>query len=146
MSTRFATRFLPALVLGALAWTTPAGAHDRYDADYDHYLRDRYEAQQHRWQDRHESIAHAIGDLFRYGTTDPYSSPEHYYRDRQRELEHYLRDRDRALDHYDRDRWNSQWSGGYYGRNDGSYRNDEYRHGDYRHDDYSLRDSHDDHR
>src|SRR5512138_2706436 len=103
MSTRLATRFLPALVLGAFAWTTPAAAHDSYDADYDHYLRDRYEAQQHRRQDRNESIRHAISDLFRYGTTDPYSSPEHYYRDQQREAEHYFRYQDRALDHYERD-------------------------------------------
>ena len=135
------TRFLPALVLGALAWTTPAAAQDRYDSEYDHYLRDRYEALQHRRQDRSESFGHAIGDLFRYGTTDPYSSPEHYYRDRQREVEHYFRDQDRALNHYDRDRWQSQWSDGYYGRNDGYYRNDQDRN-----DDYRFRDSRDHHR
>lgn len=126
MSARFATRFLPALMLGALAWTTPAVAHDRYDSEYDHYLRDRYEAQQHRQQDRSERLGHAIGDLFRYGTTDPYSSPEHYYRDRQREREHYFRDRDRALEHYERDRWGRRWSGDHYDWNSGDYRHDDY--------------------
>lgn len=146
MSIRFATRLLPALVLGALAWTTPAAAQGRYDHDDDHYLRDRYEAQQHRWQDRGESLGHAIGDFFRYGTTDPYSSPGHYYRDRQREVDHYFRDRDRTLDHYDRDRWNSRRSGGYDGRNDSYYRNDQYRHGYDRNDDYRFRDSSDHHR
>ena len=135
MSTQFPTRFLPVLVLGAMAWTTPARAQDRYDSGYEHYSRDRHEAQEHRWEDRRESLGHAIGDLFRYGTTDPYSSPEHYYRDRQREAEHSFRDWDRAWDHHRRDQWNSQWSGDYRWNRDYD-RNDHYRRDDYRRDDY----------
>ena len=126
MSARFATRFLPALLLGAMAWATPVAAQSRYDSEYEHHQRDRYEAQQHRWDDRRESLGHVIGDLFRYGTTDPYSSPEHYYRDRRRAYEHYLRDQERAWDHYRRDRWNSHRSRGY-DWNDDYYRNDDYR-------------------
>jgi hypothetical protein len=113
MSARYATGFLAALVLGALASAAPAWAHDRYDAEYEHYLRDRHEAQHHRSYDRRESFGHAIGDLLRYGTTDRYSSPEHYYRDQRRDYEHYLRDQDRTYDHYQRDRWNSYQKDGY---------------------------------
>ena len=138
MSARFATGFLPILVFGAIAWTTPAAAHDRYDSEYEHYQRDRQEAQHHRWDDRRESLGHAIGDLFRYGTTDPYSSPEHYFRDAQRDYEHYLRDQERVWDHAQRDRWNSQWNHGDY-RADEHYRSDGY----YRNGGYGSRDSRD---
>ncbi len=135
MSARFATRFVPALLLSAMAWATPAAAQGFYDSEYDHYQRDRREAQQHRREDRLESFGHVIGDLFRYGTTDPYSSPEHYYRDRRRVEEHYLRDQDRAWDHYRRDRWDDyhrdRWDshrrGGYSRNDDYYYRNDDYR-------------------
>src|SRR5258708_28868183 len=117
MSAGFATRFLPALVVGALALATPAAAQDWYDSEYEHYRRDQHEAQHHRLDDRRESLGHIIGDLFRYGTTDRYSSPEHYYRDQRRDYEHYLRDQDRAGDHYRRDRRGSYWNNDYY-RND----------------------------
>jgi hypothetical protein len=113
MPVRYATRFLPALVLGAVALATPARAHDSYDSEYQHYLRDRYEAQRHRAYDRRESFGHAISDLFRYGTTDRYSSLDHYYRDQRRDYEHYLRDQHRAYNHYRRDRWDSSWNDGY---------------------------------
>jgi hypothetical protein len=139
MSARFAKRFLPAVVLGALALATPARAQNRYDFEYDHYQRDRQDAQQHRWEDRHDSLGHIIGDLFRYGTTDRYSSPEHYYRDQRRDDEHHLRDQDRAWDHDRRDRWDRYRNNGYdlndhsY-QNDGYYRNDHgYRYDDHRH-------------
>ena len=117
MSSRFITTLVPALLLGAMALSTPAGAQGRYDPDYDHYRQDRREAQQHRSDDRRESFGHAIGDLFRYGTTDRYSSPDHYYWDQRRDYEHYLRDQDRTWDHYRRDRWDSY-------RNDDYYRSD----------------------
>src|SRR5712691_10262139 len=127
MSVRFAKRFLPAFVLGAIALATPAGAQSFYDFEYDHYQRDRHEAQHHRWQDRHDSLGHIITDLFRYGTTDRYSSPEHYYRDQLRDYDRYLRDRDRAWDHHRRD---SYRSGDYY-LNDHHSRNYGYRHDHY---------------
>jgi len=127
-------RFLPALVIGALALATPAAAQDRYGSEYEHYLRDRHEAQHHRLEDRRDSLGHVIEDLFRYGTTDRYSSPEHYYRDQRRDYEHYLRDQDRAWDHYRRDRW--------YGyRNDEHYRNDHSYQSDH-HDDFDRNDHH----
>ena len=138
MPARFATRLFLALVLGTMASVTPAVAQGRYDSEYDHFQRDRHEAQHHRWEDRRKSLGHAIGDLFRDGTTNPYSSPEHYYRDQQRRFEHGLRDQDRVWDHVRRDRWNSR-------RNDGYPRNDlDYRSGDnYRYDQYRSRDDHD---
>ena len=151
MSSRFVTTLVPALLLGAMALATPAGAQGRYNSDYDHYRQDRREAQQHRSDDRHESLGHALSDLFRYGTTDRYSSPEHYFRDQRRDDEHYLRDQDRAWDHDRRDRWygyqnyDSYRGGGYYP--DGGYNrggdyypgSDYYRGGDsYRDDDYNY--------
>ena len=133
MSARFVTRFLPALVLGAVALAVPVGAQDRYDSEYEHYRRDRHEARDHRSDDRHESLGHVIGDLFRYGTTDRYSSPDHYYWDQRRDYEHYFRDQDRTWDHYRRDRWDSY-------RNDDYYRNDYYNRSNdyYRSDDYGY--------
>ena len=130
MSRRFMTTLVPALLLGAMALATPAGAQGRYDPEYDHYRRDRHEAQHHRSDDRSESLGHWIGDVFRYGTTDRYSSPEHYFRDQRRDDEHYLRDQDRAWDHDLRDRWDSyQYYDSYRG---GNYRgSDSYRGGDY---------------
>ena len=119
MSARLTARFLPALVVGALLWPTRTGAQDRYESEYEHYRRDRHDVEHHRSDDRHESLGHVIGDLFLYGTTDRYSSPDHYYWDQRRDYEHYLRDQDRTWDHYRRDRWDSY-------RNDDYYRNDGY--------------------
>lgn len=101
--------WMPALfVLAAM----PAWAHDlqpsHYDRDqhraYDHYQRDRHEDSRHRVRDRVGGFGHAVGDLFRYGTTNPNSSPDHYYRDQHRAYDHYQRDRRRDYDHYRRDR------------------------------------------
>src|SRR5712692_5568682 len=123
MSARLVTRFLPALVVGAVAFATPAAAQGRYGFDDEHYRRDRHEAEHHRLDDRLDSLGHVIGDLFRYGTTDRYSSTYHNSRDQRRDYEHYLRDQDRAWDDYRRDRWGGYRNDEYY-RNDHSYRND----------------------
>lgn len=95
-----------AVVLAALSAGSTAWAHDRrrpqcygygYDSQYDHYRRDQHRAYDHYRRDRRESFGHALGDVFRYGSTNPYSSPEHYHRDRHR-----------AYDHDQRDHWEDQ--------------------------------------
>ena len=138
MTARFATQFLSAVALSAMAWVTPAGAQSRYHSNYDHFQRDRHEAEHHRWEDRGESFGHAMSALFRYGTTDPWSSPEHYYGDQQKHYEHYLRDQDRAWDHFRRDRWPTHENDGYF-RDDRDYRSGDY----YRNDDHRSRDDRD---
>ena len=60
MTARYAIRFITALVLGALASAAPAWAHDRYDAESEHYLRDRHQAQHHRSYDRRESFGQPL--------------------------------------------------------------------------------------
>lgn len=74
---------------------------------YDHYARDRRADQRHHLRDGLGGFGHGVGDLFRYGSTNSYSSPRHYYRDQRRQYDHAWRDRRRSYDHYERDRWNS---------------------------------------
>lgn len=100
--------FLALLAMGA----APAWAHDPYSDHYyrdqhrayDHYARDRNADYGHHLRDSVGGFGHAVGDLFRYGTTNPYSSPGHYYRDQHRAYDHDRRDRHRDYDHYLRDR------------------------------------------
>jgi hypothetical protein len=52
MAARFATRFILALVLGAIACATPTLAQGQHDSDENPYQRGRYEVQHDRWESR----------------------------------------------------------------------------------------------
>lgn len=109
MFTRFLIRFFPALAF-TVVMAAPAWALDPYD----HHGRDQYRSYGYDRRDQHErydhyrgdraGLGHAVGDIFRYGTTDPYSSPGHYYRDQHRAYDDYRRDQHRGYQHYSRDR------------------------------------------
>lgn len=111
----FTQMALKGILAAALAVATPALAHDRYydpynehsvhdqRRSYDHHSRDRNQDYRHHLRDGVGGFGHAAGDLLRYGTTNPYSSPGHYYRDQHRAYDHELRDRRRAADRHRRD-------------------------------------------
>ena len=84
-----------ALTVGALGAGT-AWAHDPYDP-YPSYSDQRSPG--HAVRDATGGVGHALHDIFKYGSTDPYSSPRHYNEDQQRRYNHALRDEDRAYGH-----------------------------------------------
>lgn len=117
MLRRSASRFLLALAAaGSLAAATPAWAHDPYrdrrvyppaggyDYDYEHALADRHADYHHSLRDRHRDYDHVQRDFYKYGTTSPYSSPGHYFRDQIEHYNHHRRDLHDSYDHYLRDR------------------------------------------
>jgi hypothetical protein len=111
MLTRFLTRSFSALALLTIA-AVPVWAHDSCDYEargryrgYGYDQRDRYDRYDYYGRGHAQGFGHALGDLFRYGTTDPYSSPEHYYRDQRRAYDRYRRDQYRGYRHDSRDRY-----------------------------------------
>lgn len=110
MLTRFLIRSCQALAIFVVV-ATPAWADDPYDhhgrdrnRSYGHDRRDQRGRSDHYRHDRTRGLGHGVGDIFRYGTTDPYSSPRHYYRDQHRAYDHYQRDHGGSYQHYSRDR------------------------------------------
>ena len=111
------TRFLLVAIglTAALTWPLAAQAQfygqvggNHYQRDqhrnYDHARGDTRATYNHYGQDVHRNYDHAASDLATYGTTDPYSSPWHYYNDQRQQYNHYRADQHQNHDHYLRDR------------------------------------------
>lgn len=85
------------MVLGSasLAWGqfgNPRHAAADYGIANNHYQRDYYRRGNHIQR-----------DLYQYGTTNPYSSPGHFFGDQARQFSHYRTDQRRDLNHALRD-------------------------------------------
>lgn len=75
----------------------------RLHRNYDHAQRDYGEAVNHYLRDQHQNLDHRQQDLYFYGTTNPFSSPRHYFYDVRQQGNHYRYDLHRNYDHYARD-------------------------------------------
>jgi len=70
--------------------------------NYDHAVRANRVNNNHYRRDRYRNYDQTRSDLYRYGTTNPYSSPGHLINDTARQINHYRRDQPRRPAHYRR--------------------------------------------
>lgn len=97
-----------AAVLGStsLAWGqfgNPGHRQADQHRNFDHAAADYGIANNHYQRDYYRNAGHVQRDLYQYGTTNPYSSPGHFFGDQARQFSHYRTDQNRNIGHARRD-------------------------------------------